>query len=124
MESWVRAKRTPQSLVMRSRICLLAAEGFSNSDIARKMVTTRPTVLLWRTRFREKGPVGLMRDAPKGPSSRRLEPAKVKAIVEATLHSVPDGATHWSTRSMAKAQGVSHNVVARIWRAHGLNLTG
>jgi transposase len=120
LESWVRAKRTPQRLVMRSRICLLAAEGFSNTYIARKIDTTRPTVLLWRTRFREKGPAGLTNDAPKGPSFRRLEPAKVKTIVEATLHSVPDGATHWSTRSMAKAQGVSHNVVARIWRAHGL----
>jgi transposase len=120
LESWVRAKTTPQRVAMRSRICLLAAEGLSNTDIARKIHTTRPTVLLWRTRFQEQGPAGLTKDAPKGPSSRRLEPAKVKAIVEATLHSVPDGATHWSTRSMAKVQGVSHNVVAQIWRAYGL----
>jgi transposase len=120
LESWVRAKTTPQRVAMRSRICLLAAEGLSNTDIARKIHTTRPTVLLWRTRFEEQGPAGLTKDAPKGPSSRRLEPAKVKAIVEATLHSVPDGATHWSTRSMAKVQGVSHNVVAQIWRAYGL----
>ena len=120
LESWVRARTTPQRVVLRSRICLLAAEGLSNTDIARKMNTTRPTVLLWRKRFQEHGPAGLIRDAPKGPSTRRLEPAKVKAIVEATLHTVPEGATHWSTRSMAKAQGVSHNVVAQIWRAHGL----
>jgi len=120
LESWVRARTTPQRVVLRSRICLLAADGFSNADIARRMKTTRPTVLLWRKRFQEQGPVGLTKDAPKGPSTRRLEPAKVKAIVEATLHSVPEGATHWSTRSMAKAQGVSHNVVAQIWRAHGL----
>lgn len=120
LESWVRARTTPQRVVLRSRICLLAAEGFSNTDIARRMNTTRPTVLLWRKRFQEQGPAGLTKDAPKGPSTRRLEPAKVKAIVEATLHSVPEGATHWSTRSMAHAQGVSHNAVAQIWRAHGL----
>lgn len=120
LESWVRARTTPQRVVLRSRICLLAAEGASNTDIARRMNITRPTVLLWRKRFQEQGPAGLTKDAPKGASTRRLEPAKVKAIVEATLHSVPEGATHWSTRSMAKAQGISHNVVAQIWRAHGL----
>jgi transposase len=120
LESWVRARTTPQRVVLRSRICLLASEGLSNTDIARKVNTTRPTVLLWRKRFQEQGPAGLIKDAPKGPSTRRLEPVKIKAIVEATLHTVPEGATHWSTRSMAKAQGVCHNVVAQIWRAHGL----
>src|SRR5271157_5932101 len=120
LESWVRARTTPQRVVLRSRICLLAAEGLSNTDIARKVNTTRPTVLLWRKRFQEQGPAGLIKDAPKGPSTRRLEPVKIKAIVEATLHTVPEGATHWSTRSMAKAQGVCHNLVAQIWRAHGL----
>ena len=45
---------------------------------------------------------------------------KVKQIVEATLHSHPAQATHWSVRTMASAQGVSPATVQRIWDAHGL----
>src|SRR5271157_2092026 len=120
LEGWVRAKTSPQRVVFRSRICLLAADGTSNSAIARRLHTTRVTVLLWRKRFEEQGPQGLAKDAPKGPHPKRLSAEKVKAIVEATLHSVPANATHWSTRSMAKAQGVSRASVARIWEAHGL----
>jgi len=118
--AWVRGKTTSQRVVFRSRICLLAAQGLSNTEVARQLHTSRPTVLVWRKRFRDQGPMGLTKDAPKGPSPRRLDGEKVKAIVEATLHTLPADATHWSTRTMAKAQGVSHNVVAQIWRAHGL----
>jgi len=120
LEGWVRAKTSPQRIVFRSRICLLAADGFSNSAIARQLGATRVTVLLWRKRFEEQGPYGLTKDAPKGPHPKRLSAEKVKEIVEATLHSVPHNATHWSTRTMAKAQGVSRASVARIWQAHGL----
>ncbi len=119
LESWVRAKRTPQRLVMRSRICLLAAEGFSNTYIARKIDTTRPTVLLWRTRFREKGPAGLTKMLPKVPASDGSNPQS-----QNYCGSHPPQRSRRSNAleyvSMAKAQGVSHNVVARIWRAHGL----
>jgi len=120
LEAWIRAKTTPQRVVLRSRICLLAAEGKSNNAIARNLGTSRPTVLLWRKRFAEAGPSGLSEDAPHGPSARRLSPQKVEAIVEATLRTTPQDATHWSTRTMAKAQGVSAASVARIWDAHGL----
>ncbi|BFU89845.1 MAG: hypothetical protein NTAFB01_10320 [Nitrospira sp.] len=105
---------------MRSRLCLLAAEGLSNNAIAHRLKTSRPTVLLWRNRFNKAGPSGLAEDAPHGPSAHRLPPRKVRAIVEATLHTPPPDATHWSTRTMAHAQGVSHASVARIWDAHGL----
>ncbi len=118
--SWIRAKTTPQRIVLRSRICLLAADGNSNNAIAHQLGTSRPTVLLWRKRFEKKGPPGLSEDAPHGPSAQRLSPHKVKAIVEATLHTLPKDATHWSTRTMAIKQGVSHASVARIWDAHGL----
>lgn len=120
LEAWIRAKTTPQRIVLRSRICLLAAEGRSNNAIAKKLGASRPTVLLWRKRFEKKGVSGLSEDAPRGPSAQRLAPDKVRAIVEATLHTTPPDATHWSTRTMAKAQGVSHASVARIWDAHGL----
>lgn len=120
LEAWVRAKTTPQRVVLRSRICLLAAEGVSHNAIAKRLNTSRPSVLLWTNRFREKGPPGLSEDAPHGPSWRRLGAEKVHKIIEATLHSTPKDSTHWSTRTMAKVQGVSHATVQRIWDANGL----
>lgn len=107
-------------MVFRAKICLLAADGRSNNAIARQTGASRPTVLLWRERFLRKGVIGISEDAPHGASSRRLNAKKVKEIVEATLHTTPKDATHWSTRTMAKAQGVSNATVARIWDAHGL----
>jgi transposase len=120
LDAWVRAKTTPQRVVLRSRICLLAADGVSHNAIAKKLNTSRPTVLLWTDRFREQGPPGLSEDAPHGLSSRALPAEKIKEIVEATLHTTPKDATHWSTRTMAQAMGVSNATVSRIWDAHGL----
>jgi transposase len=79
-----------------------------------------PTVLLWRKRFAEQGPPGLAEDAPHGRSSRRTQDKVTKAIVEATLHTTPPDATHWSTRTMATKFGVSNATICRIWDAHGL----
>lgn len=120
LTAWAKAGTAPQRTALRARICLLAADGKSNNAIAQELRTSRPTVLQWRRRFEEQGPAGLAEDAPHGKSRKALSPAKVKAIVEATLHTTPPGATHWSTRTMAKAQGVSNATVARIWDAHGL----
>ena len=120
LEAWVHAKTTAQRIVLRSRICLLAAQGQSNNSIAQQLKVTRPTVLLWRQRFATEGPPSLAEDAPHGLSTRCLEPKAVKAIVEATLQTTPPGATHWSTRTMAAKFGVSNATVARIWDAHGL----
>jgi len=120
LEAWVRAKTSPQRTVLRARVCLLAADGLPNMAIAQELKTSRPTVVQWRQRFTERGPAGLAEDAPHGPSSRSLSAEKIQAIVEATLHTTPNDATHWSTRSMATAMGVSNATVSRIWDAHGL----
>jgi transposase len=120
LEAWVRARNTPQTVALRARICLFASEGISNNAIAKRLETSRPTVLLWRKRFKERGVLGLSEEAPKGPSKRRLSRSKVEEIIQATLHTKPPGATHWSVRTMAKVQGVSPATVARIWQAHGL----
>jgi transposase len=120
LQAWVQAKTTAQRIVLRSRICMFAAQGRSNNSIARQLGVTRPTVLLWRRRFAERGPVGMSEDAPHGQSRRRTKEAVVKAIVEATLHTTPPDATHWSTRTMAEKFGVSNATVSRIWDAHGL----
>ncbi len=92
----------------------------SNNAIASKLGVSRATVILWRRRFKEQGCLGIASDAPHGVSHRRLDPVKEKAIVEATLQTKPAGATQWSTRSMAQAQGVSKSTVQRIWDGHGL----
>ena len=120
LESWRRAGTSPQRTVLRARICLLAADGMSNNAIAAELSTSRPTVIQWRKRFEEHGPMGLAEDAPHGPSPQALPLDRVNAIVEATLQTVPADATHWSVRSMAKAKGVGKSTVQRIWDAHGL----
>lgn len=66
------------------------------------------------------GPQGLAEDAPHGRSAQALPPDEVKTVVEATLHTLPRGATHWSTRTMAKATGLGKSTIQRIWDAHGL----
>ena len=120
IDAWVRAKKTPQRIVLRSRICLLAADDLSHNAIAKRLNTSRSTVNLWIKRFKEQGPTGISEDATHGTSTRCLDLEKVKSIVEATLHTKPKDATHWSTRTMAKTQGVSHSTIQRIWDAHGL----
>jgi len=120
LESWVRAPSTPQKIVLRARICLLAHQGLPNRRIAQELKTTRPTVILWRKHFSEAGLRGLEHEPPRKASSQRTTEDQVKAIVEATLHSKPKDATHWSCRTLAEAYGVSHMTVARIWDSHGL----
>jgi len=120
LESWVRAPSTPQKIVLRSRICLLAQQGMGNCQIARRLHTSRPTVLLWRERFAQSGVVGLEHEPPRQPSTQRLDETLVKKIVDTTLQTPPPAATHWSTRTLAKHLGVSHMTVARVWDRHGL----
>ena len=120
LERWVRAHSTPQQVVKRAQIVLLSAEGRANSHIAKTLGVSRPTVIQWRERFKAEG-IEALRDTRAGRGRKpTLGAQKVREVVEATLHTKPRGATHWSCRKMAKAQGVSHSTVQRIWDAHGL----
>lgn len=120
LENWVRAPSTPQKVVLRARICLLAHEGRPNRRIAQDLKTSRPTVILWRNHFLKNGVAGLEHESPRKISSQRTDEDQIKAIVNATLHTKPQDATHWSCRSMAEKFRVSHMTVARIWDSHGL----
>ena len=120
LQSWARARSRPQRLVQRAQIVLLAAEGLENQKIARRLRTSRPTVQLWRQRFLALRLAGLEKDAPRPGRLPRITGGQVAAIVEATLHDQPPNATHWSTRTLAKSQGVSAATVRRIWRQHHL----
>jgi transposase len=120
LEAWIAARSAPQQVVLRSHIVLLAASGVPNRRIAAELATSRPTVVLWRNRFAAGGPEALVDEAPGRGRKRQISAAKVKQIVNATLHTKPKAATHWSVRTMAAEQGVSPATVQRIWDAHGL----
>jgi len=120
LERWANAQKTPQSVALRARIVLASSGGASNSQIARTLGVSRPTVILWRRRFAEGGPAALTETKPGRGRKPAISAAKIKQIVQATTQTKPPGATHWSCRSMARAQGVSPATVQRIWDAHGL----
>ena len=120
LETWTRAHNAPQSVAMRCRVILLAADGLANNAIANALGISRPTVLLWRERFAAGGPRALVEMAPGRGRRRTITAAKVKRIVNATTQTTPPAATHWSCRTLARAQGVSPATVQRIWDAHGL----
>jgi transposase len=120
LEGLVRARNTAPKVALRARIILGAAEGISNNRLARQLGVTRSTVLLWRERYARAGVAALLRDAPRPGRPNRIAPRQVEAIVNATLNTTPRDAAYWSSRTLARAQGVSAATVRRIWRAHGL----
>lgn len=120
LERWVQAPSTPQKVVLRSRICLLAHEGKPNAQIARKLGSSRPTVLLWRKHFGAHGLAGLEDEPPRRASTRKLDDHLVQKIVETTAQTAPPKATHWSTRTLARHLKLSHMTIARVWDRHGL----
>lgn len=120
LESWVAAHRTPQQVSERCRIILAAAQGQQNQDIADELELNFKTVALWRKRFLTEGPDCLWAVAEGRGRKPALTQEVIERIVEATLQTKPAGATHWSCRTMAKAQGVSKATVNRIWQSHQL----
>ncbi len=120
LEQWARSTSAPHRVVIRAKALLLATEGVSNSRIAATVDVSRPTVLAWRDRFGEEGVDSVFEMREGRGRKPTISARRVKAIVHATLHRTPPGATHWSCRTMAKAQGVSRSTVQRIWDAHGL----
>jgi len=120
IKRWAQGKSIPFRLVQRAQIIQLAAQGVFNHDIAILLNISRPTVQLWRERFLSFRLSGLEKDAPRAGRLPKISQKKVTAIVNATLYTKPSNATHWSTRSMAKAHGVSNATVQRIWKEHNL----
>jgi len=116
---WTRRPKTAQALALRARIVLAAAEGRANEAIATDEGITARTVGKWRRRFIEQGSDGLL-DEPRPGAPRTIDDDIVEAVIVKTLESKPTHATHWSTRSMARAMGMSQASVSRIWRAFGL----
>lgn len=117
--AWSRRRTSAQGLANRARIVLACAEGANNTQIAKDLGLSRPTVRRWRDRFAIDRLDGLLDEARPGPP-RTISDEQVFEVITATLETTPPNATHWSTRSMAAASGLSQSAVSRIWRAFGL----
>lgn len=118
LDRLVNAPSTPQKLVRRATIVLRAADGWTNQQMIDSGLGTGVTIAAWRTRFANMRLDGL-KDIPKPGRPKTYDEKKESAILAATLKK-PKGRTHWSTRAMAQAQGVSQSTISRLWRQHGL----
>src|SRR5919206_3711799 len=119
LERWARRPKSSQALALRCRIVLAAADGEHSKDIAARLGCSASTVGRWRGRFARMGLDGL-HDEPRPGRPRTVRDDDVERVIVKTLEERPADATHWSTRSMAKATGMSQSAVSRIWRAFGL----
>lgn len=120
MQGLARRPTTAQALAIRARIVLACADGLSNSEVSRQLGVSLPTVGKWRKRFVADRVEGLS-DEPRPGAPRKITDAHVEAVITKTLEERPSHKdSHWSTRSMAKAVGLSQTAVCRIWRAFGL----
>lgn len=119
LERWVRRRSSAQALALRAGIVLDCASGMSNTVVARRRRVSKQMVGKWRSRFVHHRVAGLL-DEPRCGAPRTIEDAHIEAVIVRTLESVPRDATHWSTRSMAEASGLSHMTIQRIWKAFGL----
>src|SRR2546429_1401243 len=119
LQGWATRRKTAQGLALRARIVLACAEGRSNIAVAARLGISRTTVRKWRSRFLARRLDGLG-DEPRPGVARTITDAQVEEVVVRTLEEVPEGATHWSKRELARRAGISPSSVLRIWRAFGL----
>jgi transposase len=119
LEQWARRPKTAQRWALRSRLVLRCAEGLPNQAVARELRIAGATVGKWRERFRTARLEGLA-DEPRPGAPREITDAQVEDLITRTLESTPPAATHWSTRSRARATRLSRATISRIWRAFGL----
>lgn len=119
LEQWARRRTTAQALALRARIVLAAAAGATGDAVAQQLRVKPQTVCKWRQRFVARRLEGLL-DEPRPGAPRTIRDAEVERVLTHTLECPPAEATHWSTRRLAQAVGVSRSTVHRIWRAFGL----
>lgn len=119
LERYVRRGTTAQRLALRAQIVLMCASGLQNRKVAKRLRVSAHTVGKWRGRFAECRLEGLL-DEPRPGAPRSISDDVVEAAVVRTLETTPKGATHWSTRDLAKAVGIGKSSVQRIWHAFGL----
>ena len=119
LESWAHRSRSAPQLARRARLVLACAVGRDNKTVAKRLRLSPATVGKWRARFVRDRVDGLL-DEPRPGAPRTVTDAQVERVVMETLETTPRGATHWSTRSLARATGLSRMTISRIWHAFGL----
>jgi transposase len=119
LERWARRRTSSQALALRCRIVLACAEGLSNVAAGKQLGVHAATVGKWRGRFATRRLEGLV-DEPRPGAPRTITDEQVEQVITKTLEQTPRDATHWSTRGMARATGMSQTAISRIWRAFGL----
>jgi transposase len=120
LEAWARRRKTSQALALRSKIVLACADGAGNTQVAEVLGVSRATVAKWRSRFVSARLEGLS-DEPRPGAPRTITDEQVELVITKTLEERGPGLdTHWSTRSMAAATGMSQSAISRIWRAFEL----
>ena len=119
MRSWLRASKTKRSLAERAELILLCSQGFTATQVSEKLSKRLRTVQEWRRRYLQQGLSGL-EDQPRSGRPRKFSPAKVRAILTATVQRIPCESTFWSVRLMAEHAGVSCHQVTQIWKAADL----
>ena len=120
LETRASGRTTPVRVAERSKMILRAAEGATDKEISAELGVLRATVARWRGRYIEDGLSGIEQDGTRPGRKPQISERKVKSIVKMTTQQTPANATHWSTRTMAAAVGISEASVRRIWHAHGL----
>ncbi len=113
------SRAAPYRQVQRARLILLAADGMTNTAIAKEVDLSRGMVVQWRQRFMRDRLTGLI-DQPRSGRSRVYTDADRLRVVETACTKMPPGETHWSVRSLAKATGVGRDTVHQILRANKL----
>src|SRR3954454_8811283 len=119
LESMAHRARSQPLLARRARVVLACAEGLDNQAVAKKLRCSKGMVGKWRARFLKTRMEGLY-DEPRPGAPRRIGDDQVEKVVIQTSESTPRGQTHWRTRGLAKASGLSRMTISRIWRAFGL----
>ena len=113
-------RRVEARLQQRAKVILLAAQGWQNKEIAAEVHLDRRQVALWRLRFLQGGIEALRQDAPRSGRTPTVTAQVQARIVQATLHTKPAAATHWSTRTLAQHLGLSATTIRRVWTNNGL----
>lgn len=119
LEQLSKLKRRTRSVAFRAQIVLTCAKGQTDTAVAKVLRTSINTVGMWRGRFLERGVEGLL-DEPRAGAPRQLGDERIEEVITRTLETTPEGATHWSTRLMARKLRLSQSTVSRLWRAFGL----
>ena len=119
LQSLAHRARARPALARRARVVLACAEGLANNAVAKKLRCSLGMVGKWRSRLVEARLEGIY-DEPRPGAPCKVTDAQVEQIVVRTLETTPRGQTHWSTRGLARATGLSRMTISRVWRAFGL----